>query len=78
MNIDVRMEMSEEEKNIAAEFGAGWSDEKIATAHTRLGPAAGTLLPAYLSNMLKDRAKQEGTDEVSVLRHALEAYLIPR
>lgn len=77
MNINVRMNMTPEEEAIAAEFEAGWTPEQIAASTVRLGPAASALLPTYLNEMLHQRAQQEGTDELDVLRQAVEAYLIP-
>lgn len=77
MTTETRMSMTPEEEAIAAEFEQGWSAEQIAAATTRLDPAAAGLLPAYLTDMLHQRAQDEGISELSLLRKAVETYLIP-
>ena len=77
MTTNIRMNMTPEEEQIAAQFEQGWNDEQIAAATVRLGPAATRLLPSYLMDMVHQRAQDEGISDITVLREALERYLVP-
>lgn len=63
---------------LADEAEVGMDETTLAHARQGWGPGVVDLLPAYIVEALRERARQEGVGEVTIMRHALEDYLAPQ
>ena len=70
-------EMNESELAIADHFERGLSQEELKNASFRFGSAVSELFPAYLTELLHQRAVKDGETQFEVMRKAMESYLIP-
>ncbi|MCP1388526.1 hypothetical protein M5J20_10100 [Corynebacterium sp. TA-R-1] len=67
--------MTPEEIAIAEDFESGWSEERLDHAEVSWGPGLLQVLSPDLANKIRERAEQDGTSDLEVIRLALTQYL---
>lgn len=68
-------EMTPEEIAIAEDFEFGWSEDRLDRAEMTWGPGLLHVLSPDLASKIRQRAEQDGTSDLEVIRLALTQYL---